>query len=144
MTKLGGNRDLGPIFCILCQRQHQTPTSHTAARFWYTFYHNPLMPNVLFYLFLWTGPCSIEGVSDWFLSLSFIYKNSCTITKTCLYNFDPLEPHFYIEKTGVYRGIHYFTYFCSKHRLWVPQTLGVRGWLVGWCGFLTLPGTRGT
>ena len=27
------------------------------------------------------------------------------ITKTCLYNFDPLEPHFYIEKlgfTGVY------------------------------------------
>ena len=27
------------------------------------------------------------------------------ITKTCLYNFDPFEPHFYIEKlgfTGVY------------------------------------------
>ena len=21
-------------------------------------------------------------------------------------------------KTGVYRGIHYFSYFCSKHRLW--------------------------
>ena len=91
---------MGPIFYILCQRQHQTPTSHTAARLWCTFYHNPLMPNVLFYLFLWTGPCSIEGVSDWFLSLSFVYKNSCTITKTCLYNFDPLEPHFYIEKLG--------------------------------------------
>ena len=30
---------------------------------------------------------------------------SLDITKTCLYNFDPLEPHFYIEKlgfTGVY------------------------------------------
>ena len=28
-----------------------------------------------------------------------------TITKTCLYNFDPLKPHFYIAKlgfTGVY------------------------------------------
>ena len=22
-------------------------------------------------------------------------------------------------KTGVYRGIHYFYYICSKHRLWV-------------------------
>ena len=26
-------------------------------------------------------------------------KDVC-ITKTCLYNFDPLEPHFYIEKLG--------------------------------------------
>ena len=29
----------------------------------------------------------------------------CTITKTCLYNVDPLKPHFYIVKlefTGVY------------------------------------------
>ena len=32
-------------------------------------------------------------------------KNSHAITKTCLYNFDPLKPHFYIVKlgfTGVY------------------------------------------
>ena len=36
------------------------------------------------------------------------------ITKTCLYNFDPLKPHFYIVKLGVYRGIHYLSYFCSK------------------------------
>ena len=43
----------------------------------------------------------------------------CFITKTYLYNFDPLKPHFYIEKTGVYRGVHYFSYFCSKNRLWV-------------------------
>ena len=34
--------------------------------------------------------------------------------KTCQYNFDPLKPHFYIVETGVYRGIHYFSYFCSK------------------------------
>ena len=35
-----------------------------------------------------------------------LFRIICTtITKTCLYNFDPLEPHFYIEKlgfTGVY------------------------------------------
>ena len=36
------------------------------------------------------------------------------ITKTYLYNFDPLNPHFYTVKWGVYRGIHYFSYFCPK------------------------------
>ena len=40
-------------------------------------------------------------------NLSIIYLNdfSIIITKTYLYNFDPLEPHFYIVKlgfTGVY------------------------------------------
>ena len=40
--------------------------------------------------------------------LNFLLKFFVTklnITKTCLYNFDPLKPHFYIEKlgfTGVY------------------------------------------
>ena len=38
------------------------------------------------------------------------------ITKTYLYNFDPLKPLLY-SKTGVYRGIHSFSYFCWKHRL---------------------------
>ena len=28
----------------------------------------------------------------------------------------PLKTHFYIVNRG--RGIHYFSYFCSKHRLW--------------------------
>ena len=32
-----------------------------------------------------------------------------TSTKTSLYNFDPLKPHFYKVRTGVYRSIHYFT-----------------------------------
>ena len=31
----------------------------------------------------------------------------------------PLNPNFIYSKTGVYRGIHYFSIFCSKHRLWV-------------------------
>ena len=42
------------------------------------------------------------------LSMKFsllIFMKMPTITKTCLYNFDPLKPHFYIVKlgfTGVY------------------------------------------
>ena len=32
----------------------------------------------------------------------------------------PLNPLLYSKsKTGVYRDIHYFSYFCSKHKLWV-------------------------
>ena len=41
------------------------------------------------------------------------------ITKTSPYNEHPLTPHFYIVKTGVYRGIHFFLIFALKHRLWV-------------------------
>ena len=33
-----------------------------------------------------------------------------TIRITCLCNEDPLTPHFYINKTGVYRGIHFFLF----------------------------------
>ena len=51
-------------------------------------------------------------------NLSNIMSGFC-ITKTRLYNFDPLKPHFFYSKTGVYRGKHYFSYFWSKHRLWV-------------------------
>ena len=39
--------------------------------------------------------------------------------KTCLYNFNPLKPHFYIVKlefTGVYI---IFLIFAQNHRLWV-------------------------
>ena len=35
------------------------------------------------------------------------------ITKTCLYNFAPLNSNLY-TKTWVYRGIHYFSYFCTQ------------------------------
>ena len=45
-----------------------------------------------------------------------------SITKTFLYSVDPLKPHFLYSKTGVYRGILYFSYFCSKHRLCVLVT----------------------
>ena len=41
------------------------------------------------------------------------------ITKTCLYNFDPLKPHFYIVKLGLTGVYIIFLIFCSKHRFLV-------------------------
>ena len=49
------------------------------------------------------------------------YDPTCIpcITKTCLYNFDPLKPHFYIVKLG-FTGIHTnFLISAEKHSLWV-------------------------
>ena len=41
------------------------------------------------------------------------------ITKTCLYNFDPLKPHFYIVKLG-FTGVYIiFLISALKLRLWV-------------------------
>ena len=41
------------------------------------------------------------------------------ITKTCLYNIDPLKPHFYIVKLG-FKGVYIiFLISALKHRLWV-------------------------
>ena len=39
-------------------------------------------------------------------------------TKTCLYNFDPLKPHFYVVKLG-FTGVYIiFLISAQKHRLW--------------------------
>ena len=41
------------------------------------------------------------------------------ITKTCLYNFDPLKPHLYILKLG-FTGVYIiFLLSAQRHRLWV-------------------------
>ena len=41
------------------------------------------------------------------------------IMKTCLYNFDPLKPHFYVVKLG-FTGVYViFLISAQKHRLWV-------------------------
>ena len=41
------------------------------------------------------------------------------ITKTCVYNFDPLKPHFYIVKLG-FTGVNIsFLISAQNHRLWV-------------------------
>ena len=46
------------------------------------------------------------------------YHRSHTITKTYLYNFDPLKPHFYIVKLG-FTGVYIiFLISAQKHRLW--------------------------
>ena len=43
----------------------------------------------------------------------------CNITKTYLYNFELLEPHFYIVKLG-FTGVYIiFLISAQKHRLWV-------------------------
>ena len=41
------------------------------------------------------------------------------ITKTYLYNFDPLKPHFYIVKLGFTEVYIIFLISAQKHRLWV-------------------------
>ena len=41
------------------------------------------------------------------------------ITKTCLYNFDPLKPHLYIVKVEFTRVYIIFFISAQKHRLWV-------------------------
>ena len=41
------------------------------------------------------------------------------ITKTCLYNLDPLKSHFYAVKLG-FTGVYIiFLISAQKHRLWV-------------------------
>ena len=51
-----------------------------------------------------------------FLLLINFYR---LITITCLYNFDPLKPHFYIVKRG-FTGVYIiFLIFAQKHRLWI-------------------------
>ena len=75
-----------------------------------------IFTSLIVFAFLHTNFLLERGLMDRIYSLnSFLF-----ITKTCLYNFDPLKPHFCIVKlgfTGVY--IIFFSYFCSKHRLWV-------------------------
>ena len=42
-----------------------------------------------------------------------------SITKTCLYNFDPLKSHFYTVKLG-FTGVFFIVLISAqKHRLWV-------------------------
>ena len=47
------------------------------------------------------------------------------ITYTCLYNVDPLKPHFYIVKLGL-KGIYIIS--ALKHRLWVPVRTASARW----------------
>ena len=60
---------------------------------------------------------TIWRVFEWYNAIfSWTAQNYIifNITKTYLYNFDPLKIQLLYSKTGVYKGIHYFSYFCSK------------------------------
>ena len=84
--------------------------------------------NVNYVLFWWGVRRSFNRhdfwkpfVDDWsrFAFLKDLYIAKFFITKTCLDNFDPLKPHFYIVKLG-FTGVHIiFLIFAPKHRLWV-------------------------
>ena len=53
----------------------------------------------------WSHCLIVTFVVHWFIFVYVTFMCDIDITKTCLYNFDPLEPHFYIVKlgfTGVY------------------------------------------
>ena len=59
---------------------------------------------------------NIHTLTDLNVTSDNIFLN---ITKTCLYNFDPLKPHFYIVKLG-FTGVYIiFLISAQKHRLWV-------------------------
>ena len=75
---------------------------------------------------LFWGPCLLV-CTFWFVirlriyefGLRLGYMTTSTITKTYLYNFDPLKPHFYIVKLG-FTGVYIiFLISTQKHRLWV-------------------------
>ena len=55
-----------------------------------------------------------------------------TITKTSLYNFDPLKPHFYIVKLG-FTGVYIILLISAqKHRLWVLVRTASMFWAKIW------------
>ena len=61
---------------------------------------------------------SLAGDLHWDM-LSLASSQCLCITKTCLYNFDPLKPHFSIVKLG-FTGVYIiFLTSAQKHRLWV-------------------------
>ena len=61
------------------------------------------------------GEYSLRTGAIW---LAFVTGENA-ITKTYLYNFDPLKPYFYIAKLG-FTGVYIiFLISAKKHRLWV-------------------------
>ena len=63
---------------------------------------------------------AVKDLEDIYISFESYTAND--ITKTCLHNFDPLKPHFYIVKLE-FRGVYIiFLISAQKHRLWVLVT----------------------
>ena len=56
-----------------------------------------------------------------------MYHQTISITKTCLYNFAPIKPHFYTVKLG-FTGVNItFLISAREHRLWVHVRTARRG-----------------
>ena len=76
--------------------------------FWLNFFSKLYVTFILKWIALIFGRDEEEDQRQ--LSLSLLFKkNLSIIMKTCLYNFDPLKPHFFIVKlgfTGVYIIFH--------------------------------------
>ena len=62
-------------------------------------------------------PAKYQDHRNYYMSLSS--GDARTITKTYLYNFDPLKPHFYIVKLGFIGVYIIFIISAQRHRLWV-------------------------
>ena len=66
----------------------------------------------------------VDSLYDLMPQREKVYLVTCepsedSITKTCLYNFDPLKPHFYIANLG-FTGVYIIILISAqKHRLWV-------------------------
>ena len=70
-------------------------------------------------IFLIPVPLIMGYVDDLNVSRGYPAKRHFDSTKTCLNNFDPLKPHFYIVKLGLTGVYISFLIFVQKHRLWV-------------------------
>ena len=60
----------------------------------------------------------IKGKNCSKIDLVMVDQKIRITTKTCLYNFDPLKPHFYIVKLGFTGVCIIFLISAQKHRLW--------------------------
>ena len=61
----------------------------------------------------------MRGCGAWLESSLGAHVKGHVIMKTCLYNVDPLKPHFYIVKLGLTWVYIIFLISAQKHRLWV-------------------------
>ena len=94
-------------------------SSRSGAHFLLSFFFFFLLLLLLFEPSLWYDVIFHYHAFGFLFSTVLIGCISDHITKTCLYNFNPLKPHFYTVKlrfTGVYI---IFLISAQKHRLWV-------------------------
>ena len=59
--------------------------------------------------------CTFEHVRSAKIQISLRICAEWSITKTRIYNFDPLKPHFYVVKLGFTRVYIIFLIFARKH-----------------------------